>query len=158
MKAFHKVLCVPVLTLFLLLLPQAGFAHGEWKVGDAVIKDVWARASKVRNGAAYLTIVNHGKVPIRLVGVSSPVARRAQLHTTIMADGVMKMRPVKAIEVAPGETVILKPGGYHIMLMGLRQPLEVDDHFDLTLQFEGHDPVPVVVHVRPSGAMKMKMD
>ena len=101
------------------------------------VEQPWARASlgKVKVGAAYLTIVNQGHDADRLVALSSPVAERTELHSTTMDEGVMKMRPVESLEVAPGETVAFEPGGLHVMLMGLKQPLTEGESFPMTLRF-----------------------
>jgi len=112
-------------------------AH-EFKLGDLLIDHPWARASigKAPNGAAYMTIVTQGNETDRLLAVESDVAKHAALHTHLMEDGVMKMRPVEAIEVASGEPTLLKPGGLHVMLMGLKAPLVEGESFPLTLVFE----------------------
>ncbi len=147
-----------VLPFFLLGLASAASAHGVFEADGITVSQVWARASKVRNSAAYMTITNEGQKAVRLVGASTPVAKRAGLHTTRIEDGVMKMRPVKAIEIGPGRTVELKPGGYHVMLLGLEEPLRVDDHFEMTLTFDNGTSLDVLVHVRKASAMGMKMD
>jgi copper(I)-binding protein len=119
------------------LLTNSPSAH-DTKVGDILIQHAWARASigAAKAGAAYLTLVNHGGAPDRLVSVRTPVAERAGLHSHTMEDGVMKMRPVGAIEVAPGEPTVLGPGGLHIMMMGLKAPLVEGERFPVTLVFE----------------------
>lgn len=88
------------------------------------------------NGAVYLTIRNTGSAPDRLVKASSAVARAVELHTVIKEGDVMQMRPVEAIEIPAGGGVELKPGGFHIMLIGVTQALKPGDQIDLTLQFE----------------------
>src|SRR5947209_20516151 len=83
------------------------------------INNAWARATpgKSENGAAYLTI--QSPTADRLVSASSPVAKKAELHTMSMQGMVMKMRPVSGVDVPAGQPVSLKPGGEHIMLIGL---------------------------------------
>ncbi len=157
----HLRKTLPILLLLPLLvfaLAPAAPAHGVFKADGITVSEVWARASKVRNSVAYMTITNEGAKPVRLVAVSTPVAKRAALHTTRIEDGVMKMRPVKAIEIGPGQTVKLEPSGYHVMLLGLEEPLRVDDHIDLTLTFDNGTTVDAVAHVRKASAMGMKMD
>jgi periplasmic copper chaperone A len=109
----------------------------------------WARATAGRapNGAAYLTIVNPGAVPDRLLAASAPVARMVELHTHLMDGGVMRMRPVSAVEVNPGEPAVLRPGGMHVMLMGLIEPLREGTTFPLTLRFERAGEMTVAVRV-----------
>ena len=112
-------------------------AAAEQSHGGLEVERPWARASlgAVKVGVAYLTIVNRGHGADRLIGLSTTVAGRAELHSTTMDQGVMKMRPVESLELAPGETVALEPGGLHVMLMGLQAPLREGEHFPLTLSF-----------------------
>jgi hypothetical protein len=113
------------------------------------VEQPWARPTPptVTNGAAYLTLVNQGKQADRLLGVTGDVARTIELHIHVEEGGVMKMRPVEAIEVKPGESVVLKPGGLHIMLVELKQPLVEGQRFKLLLNFEQAGKIPVDVHV-----------
>lgn len=120
--------------------------------GDVAVDDVWARtsASTQDAGAVYLTI-NGGDEADRLIGVSvsSDVAAMAQLHETAAGgDGMMSMQQVAAIEVpADGETM-LAPGGFHVMLMQLAEPLETGSTFEVTLTFEKAGTVKVSAEVR----------
>ena len=117
----------------------------------------WARASAgmAANGAAYMTITDDGAQPDRLVAASSPVCATAQLHTHMMKDGVMEMRPIAGIDVNPGTAVRLQPGGLHVMLMQLKKPLKQGQTFPLTLTFEKAGAVTVEVAVGAPGAMDM---
>ncbi len=135
-------------------LPAA--AH-DFTVGDLAISHPWARASagKAKNGAAFMTLANNGQAADRLVKVSTPVAMKASLHLSVMEGGLMHMRPVEAVEVKPGEPTVLKPGGLHVMLMGLKAPLEEGETFTLTLTFEKAGSVDVRVTVAKPGAMGM---
>ena len=103
-------------------------------------------------GAVYLTLTDTAGAADQLMGASSPVAGMAELHETVDDHGVMRMRPVKGLPLAPGKAMTLKPGGYHIMLMGLKQPLKAGDSFPLTLTFEHAPPVTVQATVKPIGA------
>lgn len=147
--------CRMVLYFVLALLAGPVFAQ-DAKVGDLVIMEPWARATigQVKTGAAYLTVVNHGAAGDRLLAVSTPVAAKAQLHTHIMDDGVMKMRPVEAIEIEAKGSTALKPGGFHVMLMGVQNPLKEGDAFPMTLTFESAGNVDVEVHVQGIAAMQ----
>lgn len=138
------------LVLVGLLATVAGAA--EVKHGELVVSDAWARASVVKNGAAYLTIMNHGGAADRLVRAASPVAAKVELHTHVIEGDVVRMRRVKAIEVGAQSHTELKPGGLHIMMMGLRQPLEEGETVPLTLTFERAGTVELVAHVRQAGA------
>lgn len=85
---------------------------------------------------AFLTIKNAGGADRKLVAAESPVADTVELHNHINDNGVMKMRPVKEIDVKAGGEAVLKPGSYHIMLIGLKQPLKEGDQVPLTLKFD----------------------
>ena len=112
----------------------------------------WARASAgaAKNGAAYLTITGQGQRD-RLTGVSTPAAATAELHESMSDMGTMKMRPLPGITLDPGKPVTLAPGGFHVMLMGLKAPLKAGDTFPLTLQFEHAPPLTVTIAVEPVG-------
>jgi periplasmic copper chaperone A len=116
------------------------------------VSDAWARATpgKAQNGVAYLTI--RSPTPDRLVSASSPVAKKAELHTMEMAGMVMKMRPLTGLDIPAGQPVTLKPGGEHIMLLGLNGPLREGQSFPLTLTFEKAGPREVTVAVEKPGA------
>ena len=88
------------------------------------------------NGAVYVTLSNSGSQPDALVSASTDVAQTTELHETTRDGGVMKMRPVKTIPVPAGGKTELKPGGYHIMLMGLKHDLKPGEKVALTLKFE----------------------
>ena len=106
------------------------------QTGQVEVSNAWARATpgKAENGAAYLTILS--PTTDRLVSVSSPVAKKAELHTMSMAGMVMQMRPLAGLDIPAGRPVTLKPGGEHIMLLGLDRPLQEGESFPLTLNFE----------------------
>jgi periplasmic copper chaperone A len=116
------------------------------------VNNAWAGATpgKSEIGAAYLTI--QSPTADRLVSASSPVAKKAELHTMSMQDTVMKMRPITGLDIPAGQSVTLKPGGEHIMLMGLNQPLHEGQSFPLTLDFEKAGPRTVTVTVEKAGA------
>jgi copper(I)-binding protein len=116
------------------------------------VNNAWARATagKADTGAAYVTI--QSPTADRLVSLSTPVAKKAELHTMSMQGMVMKMRPRSGLEIPAGEPVTLKPGGDHIMLMGLNQPLRAGQTFPLTLDFEKAGPRTVTVTVERAGA------
>jgi copper(I)-binding protein len=122
------------------------------QTGQLEISNAWARATpaKAENGVAYLTI--RSPTPDRLVSVSSPVAKKAELHTMSMEGMVMKMRPLAGLDIAAGQSVTLKPGGEHIMLLGLNGPLREGQSFPLTLTFEKAGTREVTVAVEKPGA------
>ncbi|MGI9274912.1 MAG: copper chaperone PCu(A)C [Endozoicomonas sp.] len=85
--------------------------------------------------AAYMIIRNTGREVLQLEALESPVANRTELHTTVMQDGAMKMQQVEDFQVKPGEEAVLKPGGYHVMLMGLKKAIAAGDKVPVTLTF-----------------------
>lgn len=144
--------------MFVLAL-AAGFSPPtsayESTSGAMRIQHPWARASigLARNGVAYVTLVNTSKRPDRLVAVSTPMAARATMHTHMMRDNVMKMRPVGVVEIPPGETTVFKPGGLHIMLTGMAGPLREGTRFPLILEFEIAGKIEILVNVKGATAM-----
>ena len=129
----------------------AAGAHGA-KVGDIEIAHPFAAPSLagVSNGAAYFAALeNTGSAPDRLLRASTPAAARVELHSmAVDAQGVMRMREIDAIELAPKAKVVMRPGsGMHLMLIGLKAPLKEGDRFPMTLQFERAGKVDVDVVV-----------
>ena len=116
------------------------------------VSNAWARATpgKAETGAAYVTI--QSPAADRLLSASSPVAKKAEVHTMEMAGMVMKMRPIAALDIPAGSPVALKPGGEHIMLIGLQHPLVEGQSFPLTLNFEKAGARTVIVAVEKAGA------
>ncbi len=138
----------------LLVAPLFPAPAHDYRFGDLEIVHQWARATAAmaRNGAVYVTLANQGAEVDHLLGVETPMARKARLHSHIVEDGIVKMRPLKAIEISPGEPVVLEPGGFHIMLMGLKAPFEAGTAFPLTLSFEKAGAIEVEVRVEKAGA------
>jgi hypothetical protein len=116
------------------------------------IEKAWARAAPGSAGVVYLDITISNFTADRLTGASTPVAAAAEMHVMVMDGAVMQMRPVDAVDVKPGERVEFKPGGLHLMLVGLKHPLKQGDHFPLTLEFEKAGKIEVEVLVLPIGA------
>ncbi len=116
--------------------------------GALKVEGAWARPAASGNGAAYMTLGNGGDEPDRLLRASAPVADTVELHAhEIDAQGVARMRPVVAVEVPPGGEAALAPGGLHLMLVGLKEPLREGESFELTLDFERAGEVTVDVAV-----------
>ena len=96
-----------------------------------------ATVGSMPSSAAYVSITNHGKTADRLVGVTSNLARKTELHKMEMNNGVMKMREVEGgIDLLAGRTIHLAPGGYHVMLIGLNAPLNAKRMFEITFLFQ----------------------
>ena len=128
-------------------------AH-EYKAGSLEINHPWARATPkgAMVAGGYLKIVNTGDAADRLVGGSTPAAGKLEIHEMSMDGGVMKMRPLpKGLEIKPGQTVEFKPGSYHLMFVGLKEPFEQGKHVKGTLQFEKAGAVEVEYAVEAMG-------
>jgi hypothetical protein len=129
-----------IVNLSVLLALGAMPAHAmDYDLGSIHIAQPWARATPkgATAAAGYMTITNKGTAPDRLTCTSAEGAAQCQIHTMTMEAGVMKMRPLPdGLEIKPGETVELKPGGFHMMLTGLTQPLVQGKTEKVTLKFE----------------------
>ena len=152
MMLFPKV---AILALSLVMASAASTAAQDIKAGDLSIDHPWSRATPTgaKVAAGYMTIMNKGATPDRLVGGSSSVASRIELHEMAMKDGVATMRPVSGgLLIEPGKSVTLAPGGYHIMFTDLKKPLKQGDKFAATLEFEKAGKVDVTFDVQAVGA------
>lgn len=136
----------------ILMLASPGMAH-DYNAGDLRIDHPWSRAAGANaNGAGFMTIQNTGTEPDRLISASTPAARVVELHTHIRDGDVMRMRPVNDIPVPPGQTVHLRPGELHLMLIGLTAPLNRGASVPLTLHFERAGQVQVSLAIEAAGA------
>ena len=143
------------------LTASLALAHGV-QVGDLTIDHPFATPSLpgTSNGAAYLkALANTGKTAERLVSATTPAAERVEIHTmAVDAKGVMRMREIDGIALAPNARVEMKPGaGLHLMLVGLKAPLKAGTSFPMTLHFEraGNVDVSVVVQAPKTGDAPM---
>jgi copper(I)-binding protein len=143
-----------LLAVVLAFAAGAASAH-DYKVGSLEIQHPWSRATPKGATVAggYLKIVNKGTTPDRLIGGSTAAAPKFEIHEMSMDGGVMKMRPLpKGLEIKPGQTVELKPGSYHLMFIGLKQPFEQGKRVKGTLEFEKAGKVEVEYAVEAIGA------
>ena len=146
-----------ILFACILSLSAGAAAAQEFKAGSLEIDQPWSRATPkgAKVAAGYLTIKNTGTTPDRLVGGTSPVAGKFEIHEMSMDKGVMKMRPVpEGVEIKPGETVELKPSSFHFMIMDLKQPIVRGKPFKASLTFEKAGPVEVEFTVVAPGATR----
>ena len=146
---------VALLALVFLQLSMSQVRADDYKVGSIQITQPWARATPkgASAGAAYMTVTNSGTTAQHLSCVSSDGAAECQIHQMSMDGGVMKMRPVQGgLEVKPGETVTLKPGGFHVMLVGLKQPLQPGQSVNATFKDDGGNAVQVAFPIAAIGA------
>jgi len=126
-------------------------AH-EASVGGLTIDHPWGRPNLPnRPAAAYMEITNAGDAPDRLVAARSPDFGRVELHRSVMEEGIMKMRPVEGIDIPPGGSAALAPGGYHAMLFEARGQFAVGESYPLTLVFEKAGEITVEVSVETRG-------
>ena len=139
-----------------LLCAASGAAAQDYTLGSLTIGQPWARATPKGAPVAggNLTITNKGPAPDRLIGGSVPFAGRFEVHEMTMEQGVMRMRPVgpSGLEIKPGETLALKPGGLHVMFLDLKQPLRAGERQKGTLVFEKAGTVAVEYTIQPIGA------
>ncbi len=147
-----RQVCVHLLSAVLIAASPIALAQQN----SIQVEHAWSRAAMPgHTGVVYLTIVDNG-APDRLTGIASPVAAKAELHESFTEGGVAKMRPVKALQIEQSKPLVLAPGGYHIMLMDLKQGLKQGDAFPITLSFEKAGDVTAQVIVQgPGGNMPM---
>ncbi len=120
---------------WLALSPAAAFSQAK---GDVQIEKPWARATVpgASVGGGYLVIRNKSVTADRLIGATSPVSARVEIHEMAMDKDIMRMREVKGVEVPAQGAVEFKPGGYHLMFLELKAPLKQGDKVPVTLRFE----------------------
>ena len=144
------------LTLAILVAALASggaFAH-DYQLKTLHIEHPFTRATPpgAKVAGAFMAIANQGKDPDRLIKVASPAAGLVQIHEMAVDGGVMKMRAVQGVDLKPGATTELRPGGFHVMLEGLKQPLKQGERIPLTLTFEKAGSIEVMVDVEAMGA------
>lgn len=115
-------------------------------VGDLQIVAPFSRGTLDR-GAVFFTVINDGEEDDRLTGANVEIAGRTEIHETVMQDGQAQMRPIEGLDIPAGEETVLKPGGYHVMLLDLPEHLEVGQTFPVELTFEKAGKVQFTVRV-----------
>jgi len=148
------ILRVTLSLLVALLVATPSFAL-DYKLGALQITQPWARATppSAPAGGGFLKITNTGSAPDRLISASSPIAELVQVHEMKMDGSVMRMREVeKGLEIPPGGSVTLAPGGLHLMMMGLKGPLKQGSPVPVTLVFEKAGKIDVELAVEAMGA------
>ncbi len=150
---------VLVAYLFASIIPLAcgptAVHAADYDVGSMHITQPWSRATPkgARAGAGYMTITNKGATPDKVSCISDDASAQCQIHSMTMEGGVMKMRPVEGgLEIKPGETITLKPGGFHVMFVDLKHPLERGNKVKVTLKFDNAGTVDVEYPVVAIGA------
>lgn len=141
----------------ILLLLAATFAASAFaqdtKIGSITVAHPWARATPgaVKNSAAFMSFDNKGAAD-KLIGVTGDVAKEIQIHSMITEAGVMKMREIKSLDIPANGKAELKPGGFHIMLIGVPDGLKEGTKFPLKLKFEKAGEVTVQVTAEKPGS------
>lgn len=151
-----KKIYLLVLVSVLLLSACGSTADMGHQDGEGVeAHDFWARAAlKDGTSAAYMLLHNHGSEDDALVGASSDVAAAVEIHLSKMgADGTMQMIPQESIALPADGEVELKPGSYHIMMIGLVKDLNVGDEITVTLHFEKHEDITLTIPVMEAADM-----
>jgi len=134
-----RVLAAMVALVGAAALSAPAVAAGDYDLGSIHISQPWSRATPkgAAAGAGYMTLTNKGTAPDRVSCVSDDASAQCQIHTMTMENGVMKMRPAEGgLEIKPGESVALKPGGNHMMFLSLKHPLEQGQTVKVTLKFD----------------------
>ena len=127
-----------MLGIFIAILAAPAGAQ-DFRIGSLAVSQPWLRAtpSGTKVGGGYLTITNSGTQSDRLLGASLPGAGHAEVHEMKSVEGVVQMRPLSnGLEIKPGQTLKLEPGGYHFMFMGLERPFKEGDMLKGQLRFE----------------------
>lgn len=169
MKALQSTIAAATVGLLGLVAPAVAgdMKHGDgmatmemagYMVGDLRLKSPFARATLPNQpvAGAFLMITNTGSEDDVLVGVSSPVSERGEIHEMAMDGDTMTMRELADGLVIPaGETVELKPGGYHLMLMELKQPLVEGETVEVSLEFQKAGTVTIPFAIMGKGAKNM---
>jgi copper(I)-binding protein len=138
----------------LIVLPVNAFADPT----GVQVEHAWSRAMPTgATGVVYLTVTDHGE-PDTLIGASSAVAAKSELHESFNDNGVMKMRSVENLSVTKDKPITLAPGGYHIMLVGLKRNLVAGTSFPITLSFAKAGEITATVRVEKPGAAMPGMD
>lgn len=128
------------------LVLAAGLAQAQ-----VTIKDPWVRATVPQQRAAGAFMEIRAEQNVRLVAGRSPVAGKVEIHEMAMEGNMMKMREIPGIDIPQGQTLSLKPGGYHVMLIDLKQPIKADEVVPITLEFVGIDNKRHSVEVKAQG-------
>lgn len=127
-----------------------------WAQATVSVEEAWVRGTVAQQKATGAFMRLTSTQPARLVEASSPVAGVTEIHEMAMDNDIMRMRQIPGLDLAAGQTVELKPGGYHVMLMDLKQPLQAGQNVPITLVFEDANQLrftqQIEATVRPLGA------
>ncbi len=141
-----KIIATATLAFALLIAAPPVLAEGD----EVVIESAWSRASigTSRPGVAYMALINTGDAPVVVSGLRTDLAAMPMIHaSTTDAQGVTRMSHMEEVEIAPGETVALEPGGLHVMLMDLQRPMVEGESFTLSLILAGGEEIAAEVPI-----------
>lgn len=147
-----RALSMLTIVAALAMAPAAAFAQASSTIK---VENPWSRATPAgaQAGAVYMTLDNKANAADRLTAASSDVAAKVQIHEMSVVNGVMRMRELPGgLPIPAGGSVTLKPGGYHVMLIGLKKPLTVGENIPVTLTFQNAGKVSITVPVQAMGA------
>lgn len=132
-------------------------AHAQTSAASTiVVEQPWARATPggAKTGAAYMTLKNNGASGDRLLSATTSVAEKVQFHKMTNEGGVSRMQEMPNVNLEPGAQVVFQPGGMHMMLVELKQPLKEGQTLSITLQFEKAGSIAATVPIEKVGAMR----
>lgn len=148
-----------LLGLIAALLLQGPASAQDYSIGKIKVSEVWTRvppqASKV--GGGFMTITNTGTTADTLIGGTASISNSFEVHEMAMINGVMSMRELKpGLAIKPGETVVLKPGSFHVMFIDLKEMPAIDKPVKGTLVFEKAGKLSIEYKVVPMGGSMPK--
>lgn len=152
MRFFSQLILAAILAAMATIASAHDYTRGSLKIGHP-----WSRATPhgAQVAGGYLVIENKGAAADRLVSITSEIAGRVEIHEMAVQNGVMKMRPLaRSLEIKPGATAKLEPGGFHVMFMNLKRPLREGEKFKGTLVFEKAGRLEVEFNVEAMGASR----
>ena len=144
MKLFPKIIAA------ILVLTSPMTISAELSIKNPYVRET---PPHVKNSAAFMVIHNQNDKEIKLVKASSEIADKVELHTHIHEDGLMKMREVESIAISANSKATLQPGGFHVMFLGLKQPVKSGDTVSFTLHFDNGETIKI-----DAPAKKVKMN
>lgn len=147
---FRKFTVWAAMLLLFVALPPTGHHAARAESGGISVEGAWVRAIPpvVKNTAGYLEIFNKGAKTEQLLAVTTRIAKAVEIHNVFKKDGMMEMRPVKSVPIPAGGSTALNPGGYHLMIIGLRRIPKTGETVELTLKFRRAGTVKVIARVR----------
>ena len=152
---FQNFICAAGVAVAVVLVSASSAPAADYRLGALRIEEPWARATAAPQmaGGAFMVIENTGEAPDRLVAASCADTTEAALHETRTEGGIMRMRPIDAVEIPPHGRAELRPSGAHVMLMGRSAALKEGGTLRCALTFERAGATNVVVRILAAGAM-----